>query len=247
MIDAMSQNDSRGKIIQRVRSLRARAANEASSETEVAAAASRAAKLISENELSETELREEASSGIREGVHNEGRRTMHPAMKATSHAISMLCETSLFWKGGEVEVIGFGQDVEFALYLCELIQAASERAWKKYLKRSYRHSTAHMRTSFLMGFGEAVYYTLSGLTAERIAARNVNAPKKSGALVALKGQLIQQHIDVTKGGIKQFKGRVNLKTPDIDAAIAGLQGGTQLTLNRPITSDEVARKLEATQ
>ena len=72
--------DKRGQIIDRVKALRARAEDQASSPSEVEAAAQRAAKLIAEHELTEAELRDASAEDVQRGSFNKGRQTQDPCL-----------------------------------------------------------------------------------------------------------------------------------------------------------------------
>ena len=193
-------------MIAKIRNLRARAADEASSQAEANAAAARAAKLIIEHEIDENELRAMGTSGVEEGVHNDGRRRTHPTMDLVTGAIGDLTECRPLIRGGGANLwVGAPSDVEFALYLSEVIQGAAERAWKNHLNTMGYHSSPHNRKSYLMGFGLGVSKTLNKLTAERRAKRP--APTTGTSVVVLKDQIINSYLDEAYGDINVRKQR----------------------------------------
>lgn len=227
--------EGREAILNKIRALRARAANEASSEAEVAAAASRAAKLIQQHEVSEGELRERGSSGIVEGEHNRDRRTRHPALDAASGGIAIVTHCRLLvgrWYKGAFTWVGQPEDVEFAIYLSELVQAASERAFRDHRKGLSRKPTKHWRESFLGGFGIGVHNRLIALERERREVRDRQSTTGT-SLAIVKDQIIASYMEETYPAIPSEKRRQG-KDADPFAAIMGMRAAQHLNVSAPL-------------
>lgn len=223
------------KLIERIKNLRARASDGASSQSEATAAAARAAKLISEHEINEDELRAMGTSGASEGAHNDGRRRTHPTMNIVSFAIGDLTECKSLIRGGGANLwVGQPSDVEFALYLSELIQGAAERAWKIHLRKTGLCSARRDRNLYLMGFGWGVLDKLAELAEERRANRT--APTMGTSIVIIKDQLINSYLDEKYGDIKP-KRRSKQKNPSATTALAGMLDGKKCRIDNPVERD----------
>lgn len=223
-------------IITRVKALRARASDEASSPAEVAAAAQRAAKLISKHELTEADLRDTATNGVTEGNFDSDRRTRSVALEYAAQGIGSLTECLVLWRGAEACAFGLPSDVEFALYLFELVTGAANRGWKAYYRKlGYRPGPAS-RNDYMRGFGRQVTIEFCTLAADRRSARKAT---KGTSLLVMKNTLIAAHIAERIGEVlpppKSRKGR---RWPDARAALAGHMDGARISPTRPIETDE---------
>lgn len=120
--------------------------------------ARRAAKIIAEYDVSEAELVERGTSGATEGSHDAKRQTMHPALDTAGLSIAFFIECHwLTRRRGEHTWVGQPEDVEFTLYLCELVQGASERSYRTHVKGIFsRAPSARYRRSFMLGFGHRI-------------------------------------------------------------------------------------------
>lgn len=234
-------DDRRTDVINRIRALRARASNSASSLAEAEAAARRVAKLLSENEITEAELAEAGADSIAEGKHNDGRSRLHPTMDACAFEIGQASECASLVKRGANIWVGQPEDVEFALYLCEMIQGAAERSYKTHWAARYISApSSHYRTSYMRGFGSSIALRLREIVcdreARRAASRSSTAADGSCSLVVLKEQLISQHLAETRPDIKQQR-RGNTREPDMMAFSAGHLAAQSVTLSRPLEGD----------
>lgn len=225
----------RDDIIARIKALRARAADEASSEAETEAAARIAARIIAEHDVSEGELVERGTNGIAEGTHNGNRTSLHPALDAACHAIGQLTECGALTRGGANIWIGQPEDVEFALYLCELIQSASERAYKIHWRDRFRWAPSpRYRRSFHLGFGLGVADRMRLIVAERQQARR--AASSSGTdLAVIKDALIETYLHETRPMLRKRRRRA--READPFAMMHGRSAAGTLALSRPLDAD----------
>lgn len=240
----------RDDVIARIMALRARARDAGSSEAEVEASARIAARIIAEHNVTEDELRERGTDGIGEALHNKGRSEAHPALKACAFQIGQLTQTMGLYAGGQHKFVGQPEDVAFAVYLCELVQGASERAYKAHraetdanpiLRPSAKSRAARRsyRTHFLFSFGGAVAIRMNRMVRERKEARH----SATGTdLVVVKSELIQSYLDEKYPWLKDDKGKGPIapkpkRMADFFAGAAGRAAGEDLNLNRPLDDD----------
>ena len=231
------EQNTREKAINTIRALRARAADEATSQAEAEAAASRAAKLIQSHEIKEAELRDLGVSGVSEGVHDQHRRQRHPTLRIALSGIAALTECTPYKRGGSLIWVGENADVEFALYLSELIQGAAERSWKNYavkFPKGHGPTTTKARRSFLMGFGQGVQYKLQALAKERIEKRE--AVQTGTGLVVLKNALVDEYVEKNWGVVKAARS-TPLPSLDMLSAMSGVSEGQKMNLQKPIETN----------
>lgn len=222
----------REEAIARIKALRARASDEASSEAEASAAAVRAAKIIAQFEVTEAELIERGTAGVTEAEHNAGRRYPHPTLEIAACSIGRFTECHPLWHRGANVWVGQPEDVEFALYLCEMIQNAAERSYQCHWKsRWYQAPNAHYRKSYLTGFGLSIVSTLERMVTARCKERTAQGGRTD--LVVVKAALIGNYMAETYPDIKERDTRKR-KEPNLIAYVAGCQAGHHVNLNRPI-------------
>jgi|GEM_PF-6102613 len=230
--------DDRENILKKIRALRARAANEASSEAEVAAAASRAAKLIQQHEVTEDELRERGASGVAEGQYNAGRRSRHPALDKAVAGIAIVTHCHLLvgqhFKGA-LTWVGQPEDVEFAIYLSELVQGASERAYREHRTRRLVSPTKHWRNSFLGGFGIGVSERLITIERKRRSSK-VRKTTTGTDIAVVKDQIITSYMEETYPEIPTEKRR-KARQADPFAAMMGVKAAAHLNLSTPLSNE----------
>lgn len=232
----------REEAIARIRALRARAADEASSEAEAAAAAARASRIILQFEVTEEELIERGVGGVTEAEHNAGRRYAHPTLEEAATEIGMYAECNPLWRRGANVWVGQPEDVEFALYLCEMIQGAAERAYLNHWKaRFFSAPGAHYRKSFLLGFGRSIAERLRNMVSER--RRNRRARQGGSTdLVVVKNALIDAYMTENHPNIEHIRRRAR-KEPDHRAYLSGYVDAAGVNLARPLCSTPEAGKI----
>lgn len=227
-------------IIDRIKALRARAGDSASSPAEVQAAAQRAAKLIAEHDLSEADLADRYTNPITQGGTNSRRRTQPPELQLALHGISTLAEVQGLWIGGTATFIGLEQDVVFATYLAELTTGSAKRAWDEYLTTFPRRASPKAMRSFKYAFGNAV-----GTACHRLAAeRRIRRAATNGArtdIAVLKDQLIAE---VFNRDFPEIGKARNIRTSALDmtAAVHGDYQGKRVDISRPLQDQTEKRK-----
>jgi len=220
-------------IIRKIKALRARAADAASSENEAAKAAEVADKLLREHNINLSEL-DVRGEGVEKNVWGAGRRTRGPeTFAAVKIAKATNCEV---WvqNGGEIVYLGNPADVEVAMYFTDLVSNAAEACLRAYRKtedyayrfryQSARKVGADYRVGVCQRLGERI---LDQVAAERM-------PQASGAgLVVVKNALIKQWLEDNGLSFRQKRsnrtvgGAYNAGRGDADRVSIGRGVGTQ--------------------
>lgn len=173
MEDAMSTMD---KIKIKIKALRARAEDSASSEHEAMAAISHADKLMKEHTLTVEDLEGAVlSGGINKGTWGKGTKKIH-AVEFVAVAVTKLTETKgwIEYPEGKAQLVflGFDADVEYALYLTDLVYNAMEAEWAVFkLGTAYSEAPTNrrgrMREDFMRGMAGRIRENMVQIVAER--------------------------------------------------------------------------------
>ena len=179
-------------IIAKIKALRARAADSASSENEAAKAAAVADKLMREHNISLSEL-DVRADGVVLRVWNEKARVRGPetfAAKSIADAIGVECWVQ---NGGEITLLGAPADVEVALYYLDLTSNAAHvglRAYRKcdeYDNMLRYYSPRKIGSDYRIG----VCRRLGERIAEQIFAEQTPVAEGTG-IVLVKDALVRQ-------------------------------------------------------
>lgn len=171
--------ENRDKILQRVLNLRAKAEDDAASEGEAMAAIERAERLMHAYRIEEAELALAEAQGhikvdiIHKGVDsrivNARSRNRHVAL-ACSWSIEQLTGTEAIWIGGKVpEFTGQRADVEYAVFLQELIAMALDREYARY-QRAQRIVGRGAKRAFQLSMARRINERLGEMRTENILA-----------------------------------------------------------------------------
>ena len=184
-------------IIRKIKALRARAADAASSENEAAKAAAVADKLLREHniDLSELDVRAE---GVEKNVWGVGKRTRGPeSFAAVKIGKATGCKV---WtqNGGEIVFLGNPADVEVALYFMDLISNAAEACVRTYRKtedyQNQQHVYGYSPRKIAADYRSGVCQRLGERILERVQAEQ--KPQATGTgLVVVKDALIRQWLE----------------------------------------------------
>jgi hypothetical protein len=238
----MSQQD----LINKIRNLREKAANEASTEAEAIQAAEMAARLMAKHEVSETELAEAARDGlVTAEAYEDGRKSICPAVEAALDGISAFTQTGVYisstkrkrervWTRSAM-IVGLPADREMAIYLMLLIEGAAGRAWKDHHKQYRAHFSflssgqlSKARESFKLGFGIKITQRLIDLARKRKdeqASTGTDLVVHKEAMIA---DAMPDHLEPAK--------ETDIEKLDLGAAQAGMAAGRDLNLSRPLQS-----------
>jgi hypothetical protein len=178
-------------IIRKIKALRARAADSASSETEVAKATAVADKLLQEYniDLSELDVR---ADGVVKTVWGGGRRARGAETFAALHIAKATNTEAWVQNGGEIVYLGSPADVEVALYYTDLVSNAATACWKAYQKtdayntQTLYHSSRKVGADFRRGLCSRVGRRI----ADQVQLEKTTAT--GAGLVVVKNALINQ-------------------------------------------------------
>jgi thiamine phosphate synthase YjbQ (UPF0047 family) len=160
----------RDKILQRILNLRAKAENEASSESEMNTALTMAAKIMDSYRVAEAELAlaeaegriklEVVSVDIDTTALKTNSRQIHKIVSVLS-AISYYTETQhvYYSRNGVINFVGHKPDVELANYLVALIKESLDREYNNY-KNSHTAIGYGAKNSFQMAMSRRICYRL---------------------------------------------------------------------------------------
>jgi hypothetical protein len=227
-------------IIDKIRNLRAKAADAAATEAEAMQAAEMAARLLMKHEISEADLAAAedgaAGSGVTRDGFETGNKTLPLVLQGVGAAIASLTQTTVYADGGALKFVGLDADVEMALYLTELVKGAHHRVWMAYRKEhmspgmSRREQNAH-RNGVTVGFANALSKRMREMADERKAAQSTGAT--GSALVVRKGDLIADFMR-NDGLVLQGAGRKSRRRCNSDATSYGRNAGRNVNLGRPV-------------
>ncbi|WNL50721.1 hypothetical protein RPALISO_134 [Ruegeria phage RpAliso] len=226
-------------IISKIQKLRARAADDASSEAEAAHAITVAERLMRSNNLTEAVVRDGIKKKTIAVVTDEwskGTKTL-PIVELLAIPIMHLTQTRAWIRTARsgvksINYIGLPQDVEYALYLTDLCHEAMEQAWKRLLATETiqampSKSRPAYRRSFQRGMVATLRQRMMDLAAEN--AQNV----ESTALVVCKRGLIEEAMK--QEGLDNMRARkTRKKTVGADAYYRGRAAGDKVALTTGI-------------
>lgn len=227
-------------VIRKIKALRARAADAASTEAEAEIAARKAAELLAAHNLSISEVDVRAEGLVRESW-NTGQSRI-PALFMAGFGIEALCNVKLLAGSGKIDVIGTPADVEVALYFLDLTRNAIWSCWEKYKTGG--------EYSFLVDYsgksprvvGNAFRKGVAVRKGERFVKMKPSEPVATGDgtnIVLIKGGMIDQFMrDNYKGKLGSFKPGLGDET----SFVAGARAANNVAISRGVGSASANRK-----
>lgn len=228
-------------IAARIRALRAKAADEASSMAEAMGAAAHAAKLLAKYDLTEAQIAADDSNDAAAvaGGFGVNRSKLHDVLHIVWSGIAQLTETKSYRDGGTLRFVGMPQDVEMAIYLSEMLTAASDRMWQDYRKKHVapkgrgRSFSMYHRRGFMRGFGTEINARLVELATQRKKDVEQQVGKSAGtALVVRKQDLIKTKMDDMGLNLRKTSRRVRVGSDESHAY--GSRAARTVNLGRPV-------------
>jgi hypothetical protein len=226
--------DNLKSIIKRIRAMRAKASNDASSEAEAEAAAGRAAKLMAEYDLAESDLGSDQERDEVAYATASGGKTLHPVDRGTAMAIAKLTETEVWQSDGRLNFAGMPMDLEMAIYLVEMLRSAAERGWMGgYADQPMtgRMAVGDFRDGFYLAFASHVSQRIMDLAREREAAR---ATSTGTDLMITKRGLITTKLK--EDGLRLKTRKTKQRSGSHAGRDAGQAAAGKVGFGRPITS-----------
>lgn len=219
-------------IIKKIKALRARAADVASTEAEAEIAARIAAKLLSEYNISLSEL-DVRAEGVGKETWDSG-KTTRPFESMALFGIDKLCRTKSYFSGGIISIIGAPADVETALYFLDIIRTAAlgqsllfQLSFEFDELQAAGQSTRSINAAFKIGLARRI--------GERLKAMATEPEYESSGrdLVPVKNALIREFMD--RSGIHlQSSAKPNINSRG--AYAAGQSAGNGVSLARGVGS-----------
>lgn len=223
-------------VIKKIRALRAKATNAASTEAEVEAAAAAITKLMMKHDIDESQLRGKPQSM---GVHASTDAMKHDRDEILNRCwfgVQTLTETKMYCepntKGASFHFVGDEADVEMGVYLTEIILTYGQRAWLAHRLDILEKGTKRQKTSrldFYSAYGDRMHQRLMQLAEER---QSVRSKAVGTAIVVRKTDIIKAKMK--EMGVALRKSRKKTRTVyDHNAASAGRSAADNVNLNRP--------------
>ena len=201
-------SDDRTKVLQRILNLRAKADNDASSEAEAMAAIERAERLMHGYRIEEAELAmAEATGRIKiEIVHLKAKsmqvgsgswrkRTRHVAINCQWQICALTGTQCVNYNGVYPEFTGNRVDVEYAVFLQELIAEALDREYDRY-KRTQKFVGRGAKRTFQIEMSRRINARLLEMTrarkAEAKAAKAEEAKRLSVDLSVIESMVVPE-------------------------------------------------------
>lgn len=237
-------NKKMDSIKRKIRKLRALAADGATTEAETLSAIDAAEELMRKHDLTVKDL-EEASleGGIIKLTWGKGTKKIH-AVEYCANAITQVTETKGWIEypdhKAQLAYLGFEADVEYALYLTDLIHNAMEAEWEAFREGTEyavtpRNQRGRMRDDFLRGMAARIREKLMDM----VAQRRTNVPDVSKAtgteLVVAKRNMIAEAMGTL--GVDPRRRRKSRKTVTVTAYGAGLRAGERTNITTGIHAD----------
>lgn len=235
-------------IIRKIKALRAKANNAASTPAEVEAAAKLVARMMMEHDVQETQLEDRPDI---KAIH--ARMPFETVYRSVAldywnKALERFTQTKFYVsttksKKGTAygpNFVGTPHDVEMAMYLFEMVGGSMDRGWLRFVAETFDNGGFKPdRFAYYIGFAETIAVMLDKLYEERMAAQRVN---KGTALVVAKNALINNKL--AEMGISLRAGRGSgSRSLDRNSYNRGGLDGQNVNLNRPFGDTRVKEGL----
>jgi len=225
-------------ILNKIKALRAKVNNSASTEAEVEAAARMVAKLMMQHDVTEDLLKDVVAP---EGVHaaSDGlKNDLDWVLQYCWKPIQDFTETKSYRSGTKFNYIGLPHDVEMALYLFELVVMSAKRGWLRHSAKLFDEDgltrTKGARVSYYMGFGERMGAMINELHEERQRVRPLST---GSALVIRKQDIIKSKMNELGLSLSRGRGK-SAGRVDGNAYNAGQSAASRVNLNRPFGANK---------
>ena len=229
-------NEKVSALIRKIRALRQKTEDNGCTEAEAIIAASLAARILEEYDISlaEVDQAENAAECRRESMGE--RRKIHPAFKWCGVSIGELCQVKVWKENGATPMFfGHPSDVEVAKYLLAVCMAAMDGDWQTYMKErmnSGKKISMKIHAAFMAGMGCRLTKRINDLDWER---RNKVGGTTGNALVVVdKMALIEVEFSRQLPSVNLKQGRSNHFRGDAHAIRAGNAAADKVGLHRGI-------------
>ncbi len=190
-------------IIAKIKNLREKAANAASTEAEALAAFQLADRLMTKHRVTTAQVEAARPDGLKPTLWHTNTKTLPPVRYAAS-AIAGFTETST-WRSTEdgrevIAYLGMEQDVEMALYLTDLVHNAINHEWTLFAKGAHVvHLTTRERSKARRDFMRAMASRIRVRLVEMNAKKAATAGPSTGSALVLKKRALISKAQVEMG------------------------------------------------
>jgi hypothetical protein len=221
-------------VINKIRNLRARAADAASTEGEAEMAIKIAAKLMAEHNLTLDDIGVKAEGVKADRWGPDGKH--RPVAASAWFGVQKLCNVRIIRDNAcaKLIIVGNPTDVETAFYYLDIVNAACKACWDTYFK-TWECREAILKHGSQRGvsqdFKKGVAYRLGERMAEMAKQRDGEQTAQGQGLVVVKDALINSYVREKIGKLSQGKGAINSQ----DAYSAGKVAGNSVGLNTGVS------------
>lgn len=232
--------DHKKALFEKIRALRARAADHASTENEAAIASRKAAELLKRHNLSLDEVHVRADGVERADWHAT---RQDPYEVRVLYAVGQLCNVKAFFSGRTLSVIGAPADVEVALYYLDIVKAAINSTWKAYRKSGeYAEATLYKRPArvaheFKLGCALRLRERLLSIAKSQSTGATGST---SNALVPVKNAMIEDYMCAHRINLSTVRRR-SIRVGE--AFHDGKAAGGRVSLNRGVNGPRRGQRL----
>lgn len=224
----------REKILERLRALLAMTTENGCTEAEAMTAAAKAAKLMTEYDLTFSDankIKDEriATQSKPYAAHNNS-RTMHAAGLYVAVAVATFFDCKVWRNGNEVVFFGLKDDVELAQAMLAMIRMAMDRELSSFLAEETTQGNVGYRQSLSSSFSKGMGLRISQRL-DRLKAERTTSGKATGlSLIVLKGEVVTQEYTKLYGKIR-FKPTKSQRPPSSEIAfVAGIEAAERVNL-----------------
>lgn len=229
-------------IFDKIKNLREKAANAASTDAEVQAALDHAAKLMKKHGVTEAQINTAKTTSMQPVSWSTGTKKL-PEVRYTASAIAAFTETKT-WTNTDadgvetIRYIGMDQDVEMALYLTDLTNNAINAAWKTFCDKASDYIgmvKASQRSKMKRDFSRAMASRIRARLMDMVARRVVETRQTTGTeLVVMKRDLVNKA--QAELGLNLRSVRTRKRSVYTTAHEAGIKAGDKTNLTTGIAA-----------
>ena len=184
-------------LIRKVRALREKTEDNGCTEAEAITAASLAARILEEYDISLAEVDQAENAAECRQEMMKKRKKIHPAFNWCGVSIGKLCQVEVWREDGATPIFfGYPSDVEVAKYLLAVCMAAMDGDWSIYMDERLANGqkiSMKIHAAFMVGMGNRLAKRIGDLDWER--RRKAEGTSKNALVVADKMLVIKAELN----------------------------------------------------